>query len=211
MPLTKKNSFTLILIILHAVGLVGFIINPQFFKPLSFINLIISILLILLANEVIEGRLLKNLLIISIIGYLVEVIGVKTGFIFGEYTYGNSLGLKLLNVPLLIGANWAILLYSTAQLCFTKNMYLNAMIGAVLMVFLDYFMEQNAARFDFWYWKQAVIPIQNFIAWFLISFILNLFFQKELMKSKNSVAKNFYYIQCLFFVILYLVNFKQII
>ena len=37
---------------------------------------------------------------------LLEIIGVKTGLIFGEYIYGNTLGFKVAEVPLIIGFNW---------------------------------------------------------------------------------------------------------
>src|SRR5689334_23098853 len=37
-----------------------------------------------------------------------EVIGVATGAIFGAYSYGEVLGFKLLEVPLIIGLNWVV-------------------------------------------------------------------------------------------------------
>ena len=38
-----------------------------------------------------------------LVGMLSEIIGVKYGFIFGEYSYGNALGIKFMGVPLIIG------------------------------------------------------------------------------------------------------------
>ena len=51
---------------------------------------------------------------IACLGFFIEVIGVKTGFIFGSYYYGAAMGIKILAVPLLIGLNWSILVYSTS-------------------------------------------------------------------------------------------------
>ena len=45
-----------------------------------------------------------------------EILGVKFGVIFGDYEYGSALGLKIFDVPLLIGANWAILTVSCSAL-----------------------------------------------------------------------------------------------
>ncbi len=145
-----------------------------------------------------------SLLLIALIGFLLEVLGVKTEFIFGSYHYGQALGFKALSVPLLIGINWAILLYCTSQFLRIKNQILNALFGACLMVFLDFFIEQNAARFDFWYWKNSVIPLQNYIAWFIISFVLNLVFQKKLGQKSNLTARAFYVIEIIFFAALFL-------
>lgn len=147
-----------------------------------------------------------SLLLIALIGFFLEVLGVKTELIFGSYYYGRTLGLKAFSVPLLIGANWAILLYCTAQISQLKNQILNALFGAFLMVFLDFFIEQIASRFDFWYWKNGIIPLQNYIAWFIISFALNLAFQKRLGQKSNLTAKAFYMIQITFFGALYFFN-----
>jgi putative membrane protein len=70
------------------------------------------------------------------------------------------------------------------------------------MTFIDFFIEHIASKYDFWYWENNQIPIQNYVAWFLISIGLNLLFQKTLIKSSNYTAKGFYIIQVLFFVIL---------
>ena len=141
---------------------------------------------------------------ITILGFFVEVIGVKTGFIFGSYHYGAAMGIKVLAVPLLIGINWSILLYSTSQFCRFKSEILNAIFGAFLMTILDYFIEQSASKFDFWHWKNNHIPLQNYIAWFLISFILNLIFQKTIAQPENKTAKAFYLTELVFFSILFL-------
>ena len=146
------------------------------------------------------------MIIIAFFGFSIEVLGVKTGYIFGSYHYGNSLGFKLKSVPILIGINWAILLYCTAQFAQTKNPILNAFIGAFLMVALDFFLEQNAAKFDFWYWKNNIIPMQNYLAWFTISLTLNLIFQKQINHPANLTAKAFYIIQIVFFASLYLLK-----
>jgi len=69
-----------------------------------------------------------SLIAVSIIGFLIEVIGVKTGYIFGRYYYGQSLGYHLLSVPLLIGLNWGVLLYSTIQLSNFNNPIIKSLL-----------------------------------------------------------------------------------
>ena len=202
----KKHIYIFIILIFHIVGFVGFLINPSFFKSLSPLNLLLSSGLVLRTSKQTNGKFYGSLLLIAIIGFFLEALGVKTELIFGSYYYGRTLGLKAFSVPLLIGVNWAILLYCTAQFSQIKNQILNALFGAFLMVFLDFFIEQIASRFDFWYWKNGIIPLQNYIAWFIISFVLNLAFQKRLGQKSNLTAKAFYMIQITFFGALYFFN-----
>lgn len=203
MTFIKKNIPLFIICVFHLVGFVGFIINPVYFKSLSPVNLLLSAGLIILMSNQTKWQFYGSLILVAALGFFVEVLGVKTEFIFGSYFYGNSLGYKLFSVPLLIGINWSILLYCTAQLSKFKNSFVNALFGAFLMVILDFFIEQNAAKFDFWYWKNSIIPFQNYVAWFLISFLLNLLVQKYLAQKPNFTAKVFYFVQLIFFAALY--------
>ncbi|HRG00697.1 MAG TPA: carotenoid biosynthesis protein [Bacteroidia bacterium] len=192
----------MIIIIFHVVGFIGFMVSPSYFKSLSPVNLLLSVSMVLLMAQQTKWQFYTSLVLVAVSGFLVEVAGVKTELIFGSYYYGQSFGYKLFSVPLLIGVNWAILLYSTAQFSKFKNKWVNALFGAFLMVFLDYFIEQNASKFDFWYWKDNIIPLQNYIAWFVISFILNLLVQKYLSQKSNITAKAFYLVELTFFIAL---------
>lgn len=204
--LNKNNILIAVIFIFHAVGLVGFLINPNYFTSLSPLNLLLSAVLVLVAIKPAQIKLYIVILLVALFGFIIEIVGVETKLIFGSYYYGNSFGLKLLGVPLLIGVNWAFLLYSIAQFCTFKNKYVNVLFSSTLMIFLDFFIEQNASRYDFWYWENNIIPMQNYIAWFLISVLLNLFFFNTFSKTKNVVAKYFYLIQLLFFCTLFFIN-----
>jgi len=203
MPFNKKNIPWIIICIFQIIGFVGFVINPVYFKSLSPINLVLSAFLVIASSQQKEWKFYGALVLVACFCFFIEVIGVKTECIFGSYYYGKSLGYQVFSVPLLIGVNWIMLLYSTAQLSFFKNKYINALWGAVLMVFLDFFMEQNAPKFDFWHWKDGIVPIQNYVAWFIISFLLNLLVQKRLSQKSNDTAKAFYFAQIVFFIALY--------
>jgi putative membrane protein len=204
MNIIKKNIAISIIIVFHVVGLIGFLYFPETFKKLSPVNLLLSAVLILFTSKQTHIMFYGSMIGIAILGFFIEVIGVKTGFIFGSYYYGAAMGIKILAVPLLIGLNWSILVYSTSQFCKFKSDLLNAIFGAFLMTFLDYFIEQSASKFDFWHWKNNHIPLQNYIAWFLISLVLNLIFQKTIAQPDNKTAKAFYLTELAFFSILFL-------
>jgi putative membrane protein len=137
-------------------------------------------------------------------GFLVEVVGIKTGLIFGTYAYGEGLGIKWLDVPLMIGVNWGVLVFGTAALVqhFKLARWLKAALAATLMVSYDVLLEPVAVRFDFWSWAGGTIPIQNYLAWWIIAFgmLLGAFY---LVKNlRNRLAIYIIGIQTLFFILL---------
>lgn len=203
MSFIKKHIPIVIIFVFHLVGFIGFIVNPVYFRSLSPLNLLLSAGLVLLMCGQKKWQFYLSFLAVAVIGIIVEVLGVKTGVIFGSYYYGNSFGFKYLSVPLLIGLNWAMLLYSTSQFVNFKNKWVNVFLGSLLMVLLDFFIEQSASKFDFWYWENGQIPLQNYIAWFAISLGLNALFQQRLSQKPNLTAKAFYVIELAFFSSLY--------
>lgn len=206
----NKERFSIGLILtMHIFGAVvigGNLIDN--FILLTPFNLLMSLGL-LFWNE--ENRS-KNLLIISIlcfsVGLGMEILGTNTGLVFGEYSYGQTLGFQVGHVPLIIGVNWLMLVYASAAMVnrFGENLHfvLKAALSAALMVFLDFFIEPVAMRYDFWSWAGDVIPIQNYVAWFVIAFGLLLVTHK-LMVIKSKTAIGLFMAQLIFFVALNLV------
>ena len=41
-----------------------------------------------------------------------------------------------------------------------------------MMIVYDLVMEQVAPRMDMWSWENAIIPLQNYMAWFVVSIFL---------------------------------------
>ncbi len=199
----KKNIPVFIILVFHVVGFVGFLLNPSYFRALSPVNLMLSAGLVLLMSNQRKWQFWLAVVGVALAGFFIEVVGVKTGLIFGTYHYGNSLGYRLFSVPLLIGLNWTVLLYCSSQVLVIKNAVANALWGALLMVCLDFLIEHSASKLDFWYWKNSVIPVQNYMAWFIVSFGLNLLVQKLFSAKPNLTARMFYVIQVAFFAALY--------
>ncbi|MCC6584572.1 MAG: carotenoid biosynthesis protein [Chitinophagales bacterium] len=199
------HSFNLIII--YIVGICGIAFtnsNQQLlFLQITPLNLIITIFFTLLFHKKWNSTFIASALIVLLFGFFVEVIGVKTGVIFGTYWYGKTLGFKLLEVPVLIGANWFLLVYLISVVFNNiKNIFLFAGISAAVMTLLDVFIEPVAIRLDFWQWQNNVIPLQNYIAWYLISFLLFLFFRKVYGNTQNRIAIIVLAIQFLFFAVL---------
>jgi len=201
----QKNAFRLMLA-MHVTGAIGLAIDEtrDLFQWLTPFNLLATAAVVLHFES--EKGLRYGLFIILtfLIGFFVEVIGVSTGQIFGVYSYGETLGYKVLKVPLAIGLNWVVLIYATAQLCNSlfKNLLARVGTGAALMTVIDYLIEPVAISYDFWSWESVAVPLQNYAAWFLISAVLHIVFQKLMPNSNNSLAIRLLYIQVGFFIVL---------
>ena len=192
----------IILINIHLAGIIGLTsdLKPLFLwmTPLS---LILSAGLLFFIHKSFSLRFTIFAFSIFLLGFFVEVLGVKTGLVFGNYFYGDTLGYMMFDVPLIMGLNWLVLTYSTG--CFLNRFELNLItkcsLGATILVLLDLLIEQIAIRNDFWHWSGGVIPIQNYLAWWIISFVFLLLLFFTLGKVTNRLSFLFLAVQFLFF------------
>jgi putative membrane protein len=146
-------------------------------------------------------------IISALAGFLIEVLGVKTGMIFGEYKYLSTLGPKIFEVPPIIGLNWFLMIYCTGSLVLNSNkssIFIKSLIGALLMAAFDFFAEPVAIAQNMWSWTNHNPPIQNYVAWFVISFVLLYYFNTTSFEKKNKLSTAVFWFQWVFFVSLFL-------
>ena len=195
--------------IFYLVGLVGMSIGPykSLFVGLSFFHLLLSFGILLLGRKKYGPHFWLFLGLAFLTGMTVEWIGVHTGFLFGDYHYGSVLGPKIAGVPLIIGVNWAMLsIVSAAILSSLKlALWLEVLLAAALMVFLDFLMEPVAVKLGFWYWKGSVIPNFNYVCWFVIAVLLQFVYRKWRLNETNNVAVALFIYMTIFFTFL---NFR---
>jgi putative membrane protein len=192
-----------ILLLFHVTGFLGlaFSQDPSFFLQFTPLNLLLTAVLLFAFHPDRSPTFIWFSAVVMVVGFFVEVVGINTGYLFGQYTYGETLGFKWLDVPLMIGVNWWILTYSTGILA----RYLplpsigRAVVAAVLMVGLDACIEPVAVRFDFWQWHYDLIPLLNFKGWFIVSFILQVYFNRTQFVKRNALVPFVYLLQLLFF------------
>ena len=70
------------------------------------------------------------------------------------------------------------------------------------MVMYDILLEPVAIRFDFWQWENVLVPLQNYVAWWLISLVMMTGVQHFVSNRKNPIAGWVLAIQSLFFIAL---------
>jgi putative membrane protein len=190
-----------LVMILHLVGLIA-LASPLAGRvlPLTPINLLLTAGAMILFAEL-DRRTIALALLLGTLGYLVEVLGVWSGRIFGEYHYGEVLGLKILNVPLLIGLNWSMLVFAIGVPLARTALpnWAKILLGSAAMVALDVLIEPVAIHLGFWSWAKGGIPLQNYLAWGGVSAAFFALFFLLPVRRKNPVARYVLLAQVLFF------------
>lgn len=109
--------------------------------------------------------------LVILVGYLIELIGIKTGIIFGSYYYGTLMGFKLAGVPIIIGITWLVVTLSSWHIAgfgvISKAQKI--ILASFLAVTFDIILEQFAIVYGFWVWRAGAVPILNYITWFIVS------------------------------------------
>jgi bisanhydrobacterioruberin hydratase len=194
------------LVIFYSVGVAGMIIpqTRELFKFLVPLNLLMNVMLLLIYHGRLDVRFAWKALLIYSAGFIVEIVGVNTGLVFGSYEYGPTLGLQLFHTPLIIGVNWLMLVYASLVITsrFIEQRYFRVLVAAVLMVVYDFALEPSAIDLDMWDWGGAV-PMQNYIAWLVISLVLVWFADRSgLVNRENKIAAPLFFVQLGFFILL---------
>mgnify|MGYP006286955927 FL=1 len=149
------------------------------------------------------GKLFLGWAVITFLAtFAVEAAGVATGNVFGEYYYGDVLGAKILDVPLVIGFNWTIVVFGLASFVgrFISNRLLAAFLTACGGVVFDWLMEPIAMALGYWGWIGDKVPLQNYLAWFIIGFAAALGYFLLRFRIKSDYPPIYVLIQSLFFV-----------
>lgn len=210
--MSKSQLSIFILSLFYFFGIIGIAIPTfrELFAMATPLTLILSLGFVLYNHENWDTKFVLAALFCGVVGYFSEVAGVATGLVFGEYSYGQTLGWQIFDVPIILTVNWLLLIYASAAVCNYflghLNIIIKAIICAALMVGLDFFIEPIAIALDFWSWEHEIVPLQNYIGWFVIAFFLQLIFLNVFNKSeKNIVAVVLFGWQVVFFGMLNLI------
>ncbi len=195
----------LIVVVTHVVGMVGFV-SPwqELFISLTPFHLLLSAGLLLANQEDKSKNFWFAVVGVVAAGYLVELLGIQTGVIFGEYSYDRALGPKIGDTPPVIGVNWMMLVVAVAALVSRINtpFVIKAMLGAMVLVGIDYLIEPVAIAYDFWHWHQATVPTHNYLGWLITAFIFFGVYLSVVKNKSNPLAWILLLMQIIFFGVL---------
>lgn len=194
----------IILIVFYAVGVFGLSSSYRdAFLSLSFFNLLLTFILLLLGRKSRFAGFSGFLVLAFVVGFSVELIGTKTGLLFGSYAYGSNLGYRFWGVPLIIGLNWGILAVSAASVVhfLPGPSWLKAILSTGLMTGLDFLIEPVAMQSDYWNWENGLIPWYNYLCWFVIGWLLEFLYFRWKLAERNAFHATIFLVMSLFFVI----------
>ncbi|MBB5236206.1 carotenoid biosynthesis protein [Deinococcus budaensis] len=102
------------------------------------------------------------------VGLGVELLGSRTGFPFGSYSYETSPPPTLLTVPLIVPLGWFALTLAATRLAGGR-----AWLAGLLMVAWDVGLEPLMTAQRYWLWSDpaplwAGAPLQNFVGWWVV-------------------------------------------
>ena len=209
--LFKSKQAISVIIWFHVIGLIGLSImaTRAIFLNIVPFHLLLMFIVILISHSRVNNRFLSFSLLIYILGFCAEWIGVHQHWLFGDYFYGKTLGPKLAGVPLIIGVNWFLLSYSAGvlmQRSRVKAIWLRILGGAAVLVLLDLVIEPVATRLDYWHWANCNIPFKNYLCWFFVSITMLSIFELFRFRKQNIVAPVLLFAEFIFFGILYAVE-----
>lgn len=191
-----------VIIVTHLVGAIGFL-SPwkDLFIALTPFHLLTSIGLLISCQSERNLAFWVASLTIAILGFLVELAGIQTGLIFGEYAYDTALGPKIGGTPPMIGVNWLMLILIFGALLSAANIpvLIKSMLGALCMVAIDFLIEPVAMAYDFWHWESTTVPTHNYLGWLVASFFLFLIYFQTPFHKNNPLALWLLVMQIVFF------------
>jgi putative membrane protein len=217
---TKYIIATAIALLFHVSGFLGMITGnySEWFIRMTPVNLCVMLGLLLWTNNERTKKMYGFAFLAFCVGMITEMIGVNTGLLFGEYRYGSLMGTGIMGVPFLIGVNWFLVVWCSAQCMIWVHESLLKWMGprseqiperwlqfsliidsALLATLFDWFLEPAAVKLGYWTWLQGSIPFFNYLCWFIISALLMLVFQQCGFKKVNQFAVHLFIIQILFF------------
>lgn len=192
-----------LIIAMHFFGFWGlqWELTRTLFELLTPLNLLVSVGFLFFFQESKDKSFWLFSLTAVLVGFFAELVGTKTGVIFGEYTYDDGLGFKIFETPPLIGLNWWMLVLSVG--IFSTDLLRHStgrvFLAAGIMTGLDFLIEPFAVKHGLWHWATPDIPFRNYVAWFIIALFLQFLMKKSGFEKKNPVAVPLFLSQLLFF------------
>ena len=200
----QKLKTILFFVLIYMIGVAGLQIHQteKFFILLIPFALLISFIAILLFHKSLNSANTRFVFfIIFLLSFLVEVAGISSTWIFGNLSFGKGLGFKLFATPVMIGIYWVMLVYCSASIMerFKLPNSLKILSSSLLMLLYDLVLEQIAPFLDMWYWNNDTVPLQNYVAWFILALCFHALVKWKKVKTENPLAPSIFICQFLFF------------
>ncbi len=127
------------------------------------------------------------------IGLAAEAVGVRTGLPFGDYRYADSLGPRLLDVPVVVPLAWVMMAYPSLLLGRrlsraaarrsrrrAPSSLVAVLTGALCLASWDLFLDPQMVAAGHWTWAHPTpalpgvpgVPLSNYVGWVLVALVM---------------------------------------
>ena len=147
---------------------------------LAFEILVIISFLLIFSRAVYQGnrQAIFELIAAFVFGLLLEIVNI---YFSHSYYYSDQFLLKILDVPIVIGMGWAVIIYSVMLLSdqYRISWTVKPIFDAFTALVLDLSMDAVAIRLHFWNWKISLdqewygVPFENLFGWIAVVFIFS--------------------------------------
>ncbi len=114
--------------------------------------------------------------VVAPVGWIVEALGVHTGFPFGDYAYSGALGPRPLGVPLVIPLAWVWMAWPAwlAAARLTRRAPLRVLVAGWALASWDLFLDPQMVDQGYWHWDDphpgfAGVPLTNYAGWLAVA------------------------------------------
>lgn len=155
-----------------------------------------------------RSRMLRLLVLGSLIGGMSELVGTTTGFPFGQYLYTAWLGPKILDhVPWFIPPSWFAMSVVSYDLAgrLAGNRWARIALTAVLMMAWDVSLDPAMSKaFPFWTYPEGGffygMPLSNWGGWLFVSALIATAYEfvGGGPLTPNAAAPAYYVLNCAF-------------
>lgn len=160
---------------------------------------VIGTFFLILWKERGNKRLLETLILAFIFGMVLETIDSKLS---QAYFYSKDFLFMVLDIPVVIGAGWAVVYYATLKVAMNYRdlLWFQApFFMALIAVMIDFILDPIAIRLGFWTWRIPLdqellgVPYDNFVGWlaaiWTFAFMINLSEQGFFRKRTSKIIK----------------------
>lgn len=120
---------------------------------------------------------LKIIVALTGFAFLIETIGIVTGFPYGKFEYGNMLGPKIFElVPIFMPLSYIPLVIGATELSRKINAEkYQIIIATLILIVFDIVIDPGATKLGFWVWENTQgyygVPYTNFFGWALSAIV----------------------------------------
>ncbi|WP_248516982.1 bisanhydrobacterioruberin hydratase [Salinarchaeum laminariae] len=177
---TIAVTVPLVGVVLLLAGEAGYVPDALAFNPYMMVAAVTVMALPLIAGiaPVVDRRAALGLVALAAFTWAIELVGVNTGFPYGDFSYQRELGPMLFGeIPLALPVFFVPILlngYLLGLLALgdrADRLAVRFPVVVALVVLLDLVLDPGAVSLSFWAWAEPGVyygvPIVNFLGWVL--------------------------------------------